>query len=457
MYISNIFIKNIKCFGELSLSLEKDGAPCLWNVILGDNSTGKTSLLRCIAIGLCDPPSGAALMKELSGEFIRENEKSGLIVITIKDYHSGDKYIIKTELIQEGGVETINQSIDGNREKLTENLFICGYGIQRSGEADASHEAYSSLESVYTLFNYYASLQNPELVLLRQTREKSIGIIEAILRILMLGDKFTVDLTSKGIQIVSPGSRTGFSSWGDGYSSTFTWLMDFIGWQIYADRFEESVDMKSLRGIVMIDEIELNLHPRLQRFLIKNLKDQFPNVQFIATSHSPIIATGLTDYDDAKLIAFIEDAGSIRAMDDLPAFHGMRADQVLTSVAFGLHTTISIGSIKEIDRFSELIGKSYRRSNEEAEYQKLRAHLNTALSGETETERIVEKAVDAALEDLLKQKPSEDLKLLVNQKLRKLFQPTKEKDLLIYTEEEDLPIIEVVEVEEQRNYSKSED
>jgi predicted ATP-binding protein involved in virulence len=42
------------------------------------------------------------------------------------------------------------------------------------------------------------------------------------------------------------------------------------------------------KGIVLIDEIELHLHPKLQREIIPSLKDTFPNCQFIITTHSPV-------------------------------------------------------------------------------------------------------------------------------------------------------------------------
>ena len=43
------------------------------------------------------------------------------------------------------------------------------------------------------------------------------------------------------------------------------------------------------RGIVLIDEIELHLHPSWQQKIILILRDSFPNLQFIATTHSPHI------------------------------------------------------------------------------------------------------------------------------------------------------------------------
>lgn len=46
-------------------------------------------------------------------------------------------------------------------------------------------------------------------------------------------------------------------------------------------------------GIVLMDELELHLHPRWQREIIQNLRDTFPNIQFIGTTHSPFVIQSL--------------------------------------------------------------------------------------------------------------------------------------------------------------------
>ncbi len=47
------------------------------------------------------------------------------------------------------------------------------------------------------------------------------------------------------------------------------------------------------RGVVMIDELDLHLHPNWQRHVVSDLKDAFPNIQFVVTSHSPFIVQSL--------------------------------------------------------------------------------------------------------------------------------------------------------------------
>lgn len=47
-------------------------------------------------------------------------------------------------------------------------------------------------------------------------------------------------------------------------------------------------------GVVMIDELDLHLHPNWQKQVVKNLKEAFPNIQFVVTTHSPFIVQSLS-------------------------------------------------------------------------------------------------------------------------------------------------------------------
>jgi predicted ATP-binding protein involved in virulence len=47
------------------------------------------------------------------------------------------------------------------------------------------------------------------------------------------------------------------------------------------------------RGVVMIDELDLHIHPEWQRHIVNDLKMAFPGIQFVATTHSPFIVQSL--------------------------------------------------------------------------------------------------------------------------------------------------------------------
>jgi predicted ATP-binding protein involved in virulence len=65
--------------------------------------------------------------------------------------------------------------------------------------------------------------------------------------------------------------------------------------------------VKETPGIVLIDELDLHLHPNWQRRIVDDLKNTFPNIQFVATTHSPFIIQSLREEElrnlDSKIIS----------------------------------------------------------------------------------------------------------------------------------------------------------
>ena len=68
MYVRRLRLKNIRCFEEFELPFEPTGGSAL---LIGDNNAGKSTVLRSLAMGLCDQSSASALFRELPGEFVR--------------------------------------------------------------------------------------------------------------------------------------------------------------------------------------------------------------------------------------------------------------------------------------------------------------------------------------------------------------------------------------------------
>lgn len=430
MYISKVYIKNIRCFDEINISFETDkGPPSLWNTILGDNASGKTCFLRCIAIGLCDELSGAALMKELYGSFIRDGSRAGIIKITLFDPKTRKNLIIKTVLESQKGYEKISQEVIKGKD-LRNKIFICGYGIQRSIPGYNSFSEYSILESVYTLFNYESSLQNPEVIINRQNKARQRHLLKFIGNILMLDmfrtlkKKITLDSTDKGIVVRTPGGDIFLEDFGDGYRTTFTWLLDFIGWQIYyAGRLPETRKLKDIKGIILLDEVELHLHPRLQKNIVDKLRAAFPGVQFITTTHSPLIVSSVGQLFKSmrsKVIhfSFIPERNKIQdyifSEDQIMAFKGLQYDQLLASRPFDYQ----ISADRELEQFlidaSKLSGKGSDRSpKENKKYREIKEYLKKVMQpiGYTEFERDLQAELYDAMRKhikMLEQKISND-------------------------------------------------
>ncbi|MFJ2690198.1 AAA family ATPase [Pseudomonas sp. NPDC087336] len=77
-------------------------------------------------------------------------------------------------------------------------------------------------------------------------------------------------------------------------------------------------------GIVLIDEVDLHLHPKWQRSLIRQLSETFPNCQFVLTTHSPLVISDAKD-----VLCYVLDDGELREHNGL---YGLDANQVLLEV-----------------------------------------------------------------------------------------------------------------------------
>lgn len=72
-----------------------------------------------------------------------------------------------------------------------------------------------------------------------------------------------------------------------GYQGTISWIADLIGQVLW--EAETDVPLDEMEGLVLIDELDLHLHPRWQRELVPALREMFPAFQFIVTTHSPAL------------------------------------------------------------------------------------------------------------------------------------------------------------------------
>jgi predicted ATPase len=400
LYITKIYLENIRSFKELTIDLLSGTDLSRWALILGDNGVGKTTVLRCIAMGLCDETSASALLKEIPGDMIRDGAANATIRIELTtDVTSSGGHFTKTTLSKSSSGD-VNVKQEFSEKFPWQKIFVCGYGAGRGVYGADTFEKYSTVDSVYSLFNYEAGLQNPELAL-RRLHSPNIAIKDILLqidKILMLPDGST-QLNRSGISISGPwGTFKPLGSLGDGYKATLALITDMIGW--WAMFQEEDIFNRELEGIVLIDELEQHLHPRWQQSIIKLLHDQFPKLQFIVTTHAPLCAIGTTDLKDeeCELILLRQVEDYTKGIDDQKPPRRLRADQVLTSYLFGLTSTRSNDVARDINRYAYLKGKKNPSNEERQELVELHARLDRDLgSEETELQRLVERAVKEVL------------------------------------------------------------
>jgi predicted ATP-binding protein involved in virulence len=141
-------------------------------------------------------------------------------------------------------------------------------------------------------------------------------------------------------------------------------------------------------GIVLIDEVDLHLHPRWQQKILTQLRAAFPLVQFIVTTHSPQVLSTVP----AAQIRLIDDAGVRR----VPYSQGLRSDIVLDRV-LGTDPEPSLEINEDLERYLELVNRGVGRSIEAVQ---LRNKLDEAWGGVANVPKLADADARIAFYDL---------------------------------------------------------
>ena len=410
MKISKLRLKNIKCFEDIELSFEDGrGGVKNWSLIVGDNGQGKTTILRSLAVGLCDKEGASGLLLELYG-FLRRGKKKGSIEICLKD-SDGKKHTLKTWI--EGENESIFHDVfhgdcvgKKNTNKVEnfkkEKIFAVAYGAGRSVTGTESYEKYALVHSLYTLFNYEHFLQNAELGARRVNShdpEEWEKLTDILKEILMFENEDKISLERGGLYVETKRGKESFNNLSDGYRSLTSVILDFATWNLL---HKSDFNLTNLSGIFIIDELEQHLHPRWQREIVKILSEQFPNVQFICSTHTPICALGLSDLERSWLFkaGYVNNHSEVERFDLQEDFKGYRADQILTSDIFGLTNARSVSVEKKLEAYRKIYLKeeSERSPEEKEQFSDIEDELKDLPMWDKEEEKIERKKLIKLLE-----------------------------------------------------------
>ena len=108
------------------------------------------------------------------------------------------------------------------------------------------------------------------------------------------------------------------------------------------------------RGIVLVDEIDLHLHPKWQMQVIRTVARALPKMQFVFTSHSPLVAGSL---EWMNIITLKVGATTNRTIAKRlkQSIHGLDADQILVSQFFGLESTMAGAKRRQLEDITDQI------------------------------------------------------------------------------------------------------
>jgi energy-coupling factor transporter ATP-binding protein EcfA2 len=390
IYFLGLTVENVLCFGDeqtLDLS-DGNGKPARWIIILGDNGVGKTTLLKCLAALEPNPelrqedvpkdfqttPQGFFLQMRskvnapFGFSFNRSNDKDFIILPTL---YSGSltshKYLnISDYFLTEK--EAIRHKID-----FTENFIIYAYSASRRMGSGSLEETYNPNGTI-NLFREDVGLINAVEWLLQadyaviksaategkpyfENRYEKVKnmLIDLLPDVENIRAKPITKTQSKpAIEFKTPYGWVFSRSLSLGYQTLIAWMVD-LAHRLF-ERYPDSDNPLEQPAIVLVDEIDLHLHPKWQRTVIDHLTGIFKQTQFIVTAHSPLIVQSAPE--DANIVLLKRQGDQIIIHNNEEMIKGWRIDQVLTSDLFDLP------SARPVLRHKKLFSQTFRFGND---------------------------------------------------------------------------------------------
>jgi predicted ATP-binding protein involved in virulence len=420
-YFLSIELKNIFCFKsaqKLNLS-DSNGFPTQWTVILGNNGVGKTTLLRSLAgMEPTQDKSTSPMYFEQEGVFTRPRFSSSLLN-RLEEFQILDSINarIETQFILGNNLSFYNK-VSSNQDKRSSikiyqdsfsmmgpfsnlghekllGLKCYGYGAnRRMGETSLSEGL--SADSCDSLFSDDAALINAEEWLLQADYavarsapentarlEKRFHLIQETL-IQLLPDISDIHITLADnnnprptAEFLTPYGWVPLKNLSLGYKTVIAWTVDLAARLI--ERYPHSEDPLAEPAVVLVDEIDLHLHPKWQRTIMSFLTERFPNTQFIVTAHSPLVVQAAKN---ANIVLLRREGDHVVIDNDPEIIDNWRVEQVLSSV-FELPSPHSPDIAPLIERRRKLLAKSKLTAKDERELKKLEAQIGTIPTAES--------------------------------------------------------------------------
>ncbi|MFT8783587.1 AAA family ATPase [Acetobacter syzygii] len=388
-------LENIRAFGvKQMLDLRgSNGRRSRWCVILGSNGVGKTTIMQALAVmkpvpaferdaegkvvGLGQHEGGEApepdwiepdLIEYQNTQiisFMRRGEEHVTSVMMAKlvndDNHEaelGFRSVMARGYLQSADPIAQRVKLDGN------GPIVIAYGAARhSGSRNMS--GFAETKPTASLFDELIELLDPEevieqlhyIVLSSKAEDRKEDELRAsklldLLRAAMSavipdgqvesislgGSRHATDPALRSVlRFKTPSGDVAFPEMSLGYRTMVSWIID-LGYRLSLLR-PDSENPLAESAIVLIDEVDLHLHPTWQRELSGHLLTHFPNVQFIVTTHSPIVAQEAIA--KGQPVAVVRWEGEKASILNNPLPRGIVSyDEVVASEAFDLETAL---------------------------------------------------------------------------------------------------------------------
>ncbi|WP_439469161.1 AAA family ATPase [Blastomonas fulva] len=430
--IAEVELTNFKAIEKLHLkfapprSADPDApgptAPSL--VILGENATGKSSILEGIALALASGPARSALDLPWSDLVLDATQMGG------ERRGSPKRAEVRVKLVNDQSVTLAieNGSPMVRSEFGNQQVPVFAYGAFRRYAGPTRQAAPG--KHIRNLFDA-STLSNPEPWLRSLPADQFNLVIRTLHDLLSIEGEFDVIQRVGGqlrmvTSITDPDGQVRFNqtplrSVSSGYRSMLAMVCDIMRGLLDPQVYEQFDGFETAQGIVLIDEIEAHLHPRWKVQVMTSLRSALPGMTFIVTTHDPLCLRGMGEGEVCvlqRIAASDSDQASnmpilVEQMSDLPDVANLRIEQLLTSDFFQLLSSDDASSDRRLAHVAELIRKKESNSLSDQDAVVLRKFENDIASALPVGSSEVHQLVQGAVAEYLKNRRDASSKTLV--------------------------------------------
>jgi hypothetical protein len=367
VYIQSLQIENLRTFETAQIDFNVPGEepssdPSLMpnvNLLLGDNGSGKTSVLRAAALAALGPLLGSSsgFVPYSLVRRIRRREMPGPARIVAKvllheqDGHLGEE-TLETILEPTRGwgdrflhAQTIPVWAEAMWDEKSPAFLMVGYGASRRVDLNSGFSEELRSKSRALRYSRVAGLFEEGLTLVplsswlprfhSQDPDRHSQVVQLLNELLAPHAELNPEPLDNEYVFRIGGADVPLQALSDGYRAYVGWIADLL-YHVCMGA-PSGLKLVENRGVVMVDEVDLHLHPEWQQRVIPTLARVFPSLQFVLTSHSPLLVG--TVHGSNVFVLETEEKEDIRKSLLRPSgeeVYGLSADQILTSGHFGL-------------------------------------------------------------------------------------------------------------------------
>ncbi|OOR17059.1 AAA family ATPase [Bacillus cereus] len=383
-WIRRIEVHNLRGIHNFEIAFDiENKEEANWLMLLGENGTGKSTLLQAMALVFMDANARRKININAK-DFVSIGKQQGYVNI----YLTGKEKCYTLNFSVHSKTFKVYKPDEGEDE-----MILLGYGSTRL--FPMKKNKYKKEKNLERLFDPFIPLVDVKdwLCSLDDIEFDQVAVTIKALLPISADTLLKRDINKKEVYI-EEGKRVSLNDLSHGYKSVIALTCDIM------KGLQDDVSSSHIaEGIVLIDEIDAHLHPKWKMLIVKNLREHFPRIQFIVTSHDPLCLKGICENEIAILVKNPNSLITTVQTEGLPSPKGMRVDQILTSEFFGLGSTIDPEIEKEVNRYYELLAIKERTEEEEEDLKNLKERLDKKYSymGNSPRERMMYEIIDEYL------------------------------------------------------------